>query len=548
MPLPTVVTTKADTSTSDFPKCPKGIYDIWKVEIHPNYVDSANQPYFKDGKLWLNAYAKQADGTFYPPAVFPMNPGQFMAYARSFGITRADLKMTGPGDATQPHVILTALTRINEKMPYPKATVNDGGFINFSNKFNPPAGRYMGRFVAAFRPSREEGNYDFETRSGVKGSYRTLLAEFEIVQDGKGTPTEFEGCTVTKFMSPAFVHQYIVPGGITLVLENAGQRVGYHTVPDHIGRWFFSGDEAGVLMDDFIARVWDVDTWQETVYTLPTVEGDIDGWGFDADNFVLTVGTATFYFDRKTLAPVGDAPVITANTETHNAEYNNAPQFGVDGLPATLSVVNGTLVLAEDLDPPMPMYEMTSTGNTTSGGQEWDRFARLLGGEALENHEWQADPKKSVVGVNEFEKPQYVYIHFASRSKLFPIDVEERDDGKVTFWLTRSYTLEQGSDESEWYVPDAADKQPDTTPLADLLTLIADKEGSDLWTNDPVADNVITWTEKGITWCRQVLDGSGVFAGAQLDVTNQEHKALVTLNTLQIRSLMNSLVRHYTNL
>ncbi len=141
------------------------------------------------------------------PASF-MTPGEFWCLMSVMGVDVAKVK---PESRTSPEAIKNAVQSVKKTLEF----TSKGGFVNVDRSplVHPPEGKYTVVLKSVNNASYKQGDYSFSEYKGDNGTYYSLTFNYEIVADGRGRPTIFEGYIHKEWMPNPFAEEAVGAAG-----------------------------------------------------------------------------------------------------------------------------------------------------------------------------------------------------------------------------------------------------------------------------------------------------------------------------------------------
>lgn len=199
-------------------------YVVNGIEAFISKDDSG--PFFKEinGEMKVLLRLRCVDGEEGP--AMSCSPVEFVALVNAFGgnFTDPDGKVKFTLTTTNrmsPKALMIGMKSANAAAKH-LTVESKRGWVNIMSQLTPPEGKYTVKFVNAHRPDRDPNNLRFQRVANSSGSFESLIFEFEIVGDGLGNPTIWEGYRIAEFMNNPFVEQYETESGKTITAQDEG--------------------------------------------------------------------------------------------------------------------------------------------------------------------------------------------------------------------------------------------------------------------------------------------------------------------------------------
>jgi hypothetical protein len=182
------------------------------------------------------------------------------------------------------------------------------------------------------------------------------------------------------------------------------------------------------------------------------------------------------------------------------------------------------MVTALDAGAPLFESETAKDGNrhATKLALRWQRFIEYFAPGALE-HVWQSDPAKSEFSVNELVNPQYVIKGYADR---------ERKTAKALFQMRKNKRAIDLLELPAFNTEPVEEEEEFTPALVDLINLIVENHGKEIFEDIAPEDGVFKFTEEGRLWAGAVMEPAWKRAGLG------KKKALHLMNDTEIAKLL----------
>lgn len=220
----------------EFETIPDGTYRVNGIaEFLPNCRDDSGNPIFTE----MNGLPKIAVKLRLPTGeegpAYSCTAPEYIALVQAFGGTYDGFKLTRT-NRTSAAALLHGKQAANAAGKLLEVTAKKG-WTNYVPDADLPEARYTVRFVDAHRPDWLP-NYNF---AEGRNSSKFLLFDFEVLGDGNGKPTIWEGYPLTVFMYDEFVESMEDTNGKLVVATQAGiplyRRTGNGGIPVGATRW-----------------------------------------------------------------------------------------------------------------------------------------------------------------------------------------------------------------------------------------------------------------------------------------------------------------------
>lgn len=360
-----------NVTAGEFPVLPDSTYTISGIDdfVHK---DEGGNPYFKEynGEMKVMFRFSLYGVADMQGPVMSCTAPEFIALVAAFGGDWGSYKVTRTNRMSS-ETLLRGKDAIN-KSTKRLVVETRKGWVNFIPEAVPPEGKYTVKFIGARRMDRAEGNLHFQPSAYGE----TLLLEYEIVGDGAGKPSIWDGFVIGQFLGNPFAIGEVLPGGTAISAREEGRPLWKRDersggVPYIVSDWV---EFINYFAPEVLSHDWKTDP-AESPYNVVEVEQP----QYVILNAAKQAGhtAKVWYQKRKRSARRGfalrDLPMV-----------NDPPDIDLDEEEVQPAALGDVIEFIETRWPETKIFEQSKNGDTdvtfTEEGREWAK--EYLGGES----------------------------------------------------------------------------------------------------------------------------------------------------------------------